>query len=313
MREGPRALVRRGIGREDDLDYTESGGVLAGADPGQVSERARQRGAAQVGTLGAGNHFLELHRLAPTLPSSSRGGHRPTSVEIRMPETFRRTHGSIAVDYGCPRRRECRSWTGCGSSPRMQRLWCQVVRAERCSRAQRGAAVRSVRRPAPPAAGSRRGRPARRLASGRGLDAPAMDRADPREGLRDRVHAAALLPARAVAGRRRSRGNPATRAAWRRCSDLDCALHRCSSWSCTRSSPSAHGRTSVAYTDLPQPGSVADPDDVGPGSGHDGSRRWARVQLEASRPLAPGPPRGCRTGSAAAKPIGSTGTSPSGR
>jgi tRNA-splicing ligase RtcB (3'-phosphate/5'-hydroxy nucleic acid ligase) len=63
MREGPRALVRRGIGREDDLECTESGGVLAGADPGQVSERARQRGAAQVGTLGAGNHFLELQRV----------------------------------------------------------------------------------------------------------------------------------------------------------------------------------------------------------------------------------------------------------
>ena len=63
LRDGPRALVRRGIGREDDLEHTESGGALAGADPGMVSPRAHQRGADQVGTLGAGNHFLELQRV----------------------------------------------------------------------------------------------------------------------------------------------------------------------------------------------------------------------------------------------------------
>ena len=58
---GPAALVNsHGIGREDDLEHTESGGCLPGADPRAVSERARERGAGQLGTVGSGNHFIEL-------------------------------------------------------------------------------------------------------------------------------------------------------------------------------------------------------------------------------------------------------------
>jgi tRNA-splicing ligase RtcB len=63
LREGPRALLRRGVGREEDIERTESGGCLEGADPGQVSERARLRGAPQLGTMGSGNHFVELQRV----------------------------------------------------------------------------------------------------------------------------------------------------------------------------------------------------------------------------------------------------------
>ena len=63
LRAGPRALVARGIGREDDLERTESQGCLPGADPEHVSERAHQRGAGQLGTVGSGNHFIELQRV----------------------------------------------------------------------------------------------------------------------------------------------------------------------------------------------------------------------------------------------------------
>ena len=63
LREGPRALVDRGIGREDDLERTESQGCLPGADPAAVSARAHERGAGQLGTVGAGNHFIELQRV----------------------------------------------------------------------------------------------------------------------------------------------------------------------------------------------------------------------------------------------------------
>ena len=63
LRDGPRALVAAGIGREEDLDRTESGGRLAEADPAAVSPRARERGAGQLGTMGAGNHFVELQRV----------------------------------------------------------------------------------------------------------------------------------------------------------------------------------------------------------------------------------------------------------
>ncbi len=61
---GPAALVEQGIGTADDLEHTESRGCLAGADPAAVSERARARGERQVGTIGSGNHFIELQRVA---------------------------------------------------------------------------------------------------------------------------------------------------------------------------------------------------------------------------------------------------------
>src|SRR5690606_38428008 len=48
---------------EHDLEHTESEGRLPGADTGAVSERARRRGADQLGTMGAGNHFVEVERV----------------------------------------------------------------------------------------------------------------------------------------------------------------------------------------------------------------------------------------------------------
>jgi tRNA-splicing ligase RtcB (3'-phosphate/5'-hydroxy nucleic acid ligase) len=61
---GPRALLEDlGIGSDEELAFTESGGRLDGADPAALSPRARERGAGQIGTLGSGNHFLELQRV----------------------------------------------------------------------------------------------------------------------------------------------------------------------------------------------------------------------------------------------------------
>jgi tRNA-splicing ligase RtcB (3'-phosphate/5'-hydroxy nucleic acid ligase) len=61
---GPRIiLAEHGIGTAEDVAHTESGGCLAGSDPALVSQRARQRGAEQLGTLGSGNHFLEVQRV----------------------------------------------------------------------------------------------------------------------------------------------------------------------------------------------------------------------------------------------------------
>ena len=63
LEHGPRALADRGIGTEEDLEHTESGGMLPGAEPHRVSERARTRGSRQLGTMGSGNHFIELQRV----------------------------------------------------------------------------------------------------------------------------------------------------------------------------------------------------------------------------------------------------------
>ncbi len=64
LAEGPAFLVSElGIGTEDDLEHTESSGCIPGADPREVSDRARLRGSRQVGTIGSGNHFIEVQRV----------------------------------------------------------------------------------------------------------------------------------------------------------------------------------------------------------------------------------------------------------
>jgi len=58
--QGARWSVKAGFGTESDLEAIEENGGSAGADPGQVSTRAWTRGREQLGTLGSGNHFLEV-------------------------------------------------------------------------------------------------------------------------------------------------------------------------------------------------------------------------------------------------------------
>ena len=58
--KGARWAVERGFGFQEDLDHIEAQGCLAGADPDQVSDRALERGRAQLGTVGSGNHFVEV-------------------------------------------------------------------------------------------------------------------------------------------------------------------------------------------------------------------------------------------------------------
>ncbi|MBM4250167.1 MAG: RtcB family protein [Euryarchaeota archaeon] len=55
--------VGKGFGLEDDLDHIEENGRMEAADASKVSRLAKQRGAPQLGTLGAGNHFLEIQRV----------------------------------------------------------------------------------------------------------------------------------------------------------------------------------------------------------------------------------------------------------
>ena len=58
--QGAPWALKRGLAEEDDIDRTEDGGCMPGADPDAVSERALERGKKQLGTLGSGNHFLEV-------------------------------------------------------------------------------------------------------------------------------------------------------------------------------------------------------------------------------------------------------------
>jgi tRNA-splicing ligase RtcB len=60
MDQGSAYVVEQGWGTERDIEFTEAGGRLEGADPDRVSDRAISRGYDQCGTLGSGNHFLEV-------------------------------------------------------------------------------------------------------------------------------------------------------------------------------------------------------------------------------------------------------------
>lgn len=60
LAQGSQWAVDHGFGTDEDIDHTEDNGCLAHADPEVVSQRALERGSNQLGTLGSGNHFLEV-------------------------------------------------------------------------------------------------------------------------------------------------------------------------------------------------------------------------------------------------------------
>jgi tRNA-splicing ligase RtcB (3'-phosphate/5'-hydroxy nucleic acid ligase) len=60
LKDGSKWALREGFARPEDVAHTEEGGRMAGADPVSVSRSAKERGLGQVGTLGSGNHFVEI-------------------------------------------------------------------------------------------------------------------------------------------------------------------------------------------------------------------------------------------------------------
>lgn len=71
--QGSRWALKRGFATEMDLRRTEEGGRIEGADPRKVSQRARERGRPQLGTLGAGNHFIEVDVVDQVFDPASAG------------------------------------------------------------------------------------------------------------------------------------------------------------------------------------------------------------------------------------------------
>ncbi|HOP86614.1 MAG TPA: RtcB family protein [Syntrophorhabdaceae bacterium] len=60
LKKGARWAVENGFGEKEDLEYIEDRGEMEGADPGCVSDKAFERGKDQLGTVGSGNHFVEV-------------------------------------------------------------------------------------------------------------------------------------------------------------------------------------------------------------------------------------------------------------
>jgi tRNA-splicing ligase RtcB len=79
LARGAAWAVARGFGRETDLEAIEEGGCMRSADPDAVSETALERGRPQLGTLGSGNHFLEVQRVDEVYDET---GARALGVEI---------------------------------------------------------------------------------------------------------------------------------------------------------------------------------------------------------------------------------------
>ena len=71
--EGVPRIVEQGYGRPEDIDHCEEKGHMELADPDRVSSTAKKRGLTQIGTLGSGNHFLEVQKVTrSTTPKSQR-------------------------------------------------------------------------------------------------------------------------------------------------------------------------------------------------------------------------------------------------
>ncbi len=101
MVKGAAYAVALGRGSASDLEYVESGGALPGADPEAVSARAHERGADQVGTLGAGNHFLEVGVVDEVFdaPAADAFGLRPGQITVMIHSGSRGLGHQICDDY----------------------------------------------------------------------------------------------------------------------------------------------------------------------------------------------------------------------
>jgi tRNA-splicing ligase RtcB len=118
LAEGCRYLVELGLALPEDLEHTESGGCLASADPSKVSARAHERGRGQLGTIGSGNHFVEVQtvervfgaaaatalglrvgQLTVLIHTGSRGlGHQVCTDYVRLLDTLMPRYGIVLPD-----------------------------------------------------------------------------------------------------------------------------------------------------------------------------------------------------------------------
>jgi tRNA-splicing ligase RtcB len=99
MAGGARELVGRGIGWDEDLEAMEEEGCYPGADPGKVSDKAFARGREQVGTLGSGNHFLEIQVVDEAGPLAGKMGIFEGQVVVMVHSGSRGMGHQVCTDY----------------------------------------------------------------------------------------------------------------------------------------------------------------------------------------------------------------------
>ncbi|MEJ2312101.1 MAG: RtcB family protein [Gemmatimonadales bacterium] len=101
LSKGAKWAVEQGFGTHDDLEHIESGGTLEGADPDRVSKRAVERGRAQVGTVGSGNHFIEVGVVAEVYDATAADslGLQPGTVTVFIHSGSRGLGHQVCTDY----------------------------------------------------------------------------------------------------------------------------------------------------------------------------------------------------------------------
>jgi tRNA-splicing ligase RtcB len=101
LRDGARFAVDRGFGGDADLEYSEERGTMPGADPDEVSARAVERGRRQVGSLGSGNHFLEIGYVSDVFAPDAASvlGIDPDTVTILIHTGSRGLGHQVCTDF----------------------------------------------------------------------------------------------------------------------------------------------------------------------------------------------------------------------
>jgi tRNA-splicing ligase RtcB len=102
MIEGAKWMVGQGIGWQDDLDHIEEKGRIDGADPEKVSQNAKERGKHQLSTLGSGNHYLEIQKVAEIFDATVAQKWGITAIDqimIMLHSGSRGLGHQVATDY----------------------------------------------------------------------------------------------------------------------------------------------------------------------------------------------------------------------
>lgn len=101
LTDGAQWIVKQGYGVPQDIEHTEGNGRLEGADPDKLSDRAYERGKGQVGTLGSGNHFLEVQVVDQVLDPKAAQifGLREGSVAVMIHSGSRGLGYQVCDDY----------------------------------------------------------------------------------------------------------------------------------------------------------------------------------------------------------------------
>ena len=86
LSHGAQWCAKKGLATQEDVRHTEESGRLRNAEPAHVSQRARERGRNQLGTLGSGNHFLEVDRVVAIYDEQAADafGLRPGQVVVQI-------------------------------------------------------------------------------------------------------------------------------------------------------------------------------------------------------------------------------------